>query len=181
VGLTPHFVYPFRGSSRTQFESLILNLCIVSSHGMVMAPSKNHAGLYCTDHARARGSSARVATLVMAQQQAGCCCGYLIVKMRSMSLASTAEVMGINWSRCCLQSIACACICVAHTPAQRLLLRDSEPLRHSHHRSFLRLPGTPHAWLSVCFPFDFALPADCAFCCGCSRCACAFCAVEAVG
>ena len=48
-----------------------------------------------------------------------------------------------------------ACICIAHTPAQRLLLRDSKPLRRSHNRSFFRLPGAPRASLDLRFAFDF--------------------------
>ena len=79
-----------------------------------------------------------------------------------------------------VQSITLACICLAHTPAQRLLLRDSKPLRQSHNRSFFRLSGAPRASLDLRFAFD-SPPADCAVCRCCSRCAGAVCAVEAVG
>jgi hypothetical protein len=54
-----------------------------------------------------------------------------------------------------VQLIACARICLTHTPAQRLLLRDSKPLRYSHNRSVFRLPGAPRASLDVRFTFDF--------------------------
>ena len=56
-----------------------------------------------------------------------------------------------------MQSIPCACICLAHTPVQRLLLRHSKPLRHSHNRSVLRLPGAPRTSLYVCIAFDSPL------------------------